>query len=213
MNSYIHASSKRFAAVSLLTLAVISTTLWSSKSQANADPMLGEVQYVGFNFCPRGWTQANGQILPINQYQSLYSLLGTSYGGDGRTSFGLPDYRGRTPIGLAGSNINLGQKGGSESITLITDNLPTHTHLATTVSTLHASSARGRLASPDMAVLADDGADRVYNNEAPDVSMADDALTSTTSIGPAGNHLINNMQPYQVLTACIALQGLFPSRN
>ena len=212
MNSYIHASSKRFAAVSLLTLVVISTTMWSSKSQANAEPMLGEIQYVGFNFCPRGWTQANGQILPINQYQSLYSLLGTNYGGDGRTSFGLPDYRGRTPIGLAPNN-NLGEKQGSESITLTTANLPTHTHLATTVSTLHASSDRGRLASPDMAVLADDGSDRVYNNETPDVTMADDALTSTTSIGAVGSIPIDNMQPYQVLTACIALQGIFPSRS
>jgi microcystin-dependent protein len=174
--------------------------------------MLGEIQYVGFNFCPRGWAQASGQILPINQNQALFSLLGTAYGGDGRTSFGLPDYRGRTPIGISNNN-NLGQKNGSESITLTTENLPAHTHVASTVSTLHASSARGRLASPDMAVLADDGSDRVYNNEVPNVSMADDALTSTTSIGPAGSATIDNMQPYQVLTACIALQGTFPSRS
>jgi len=190
----------------------LTTTLWSSKSQANADPMLGEIQYFGFNFCPRGWTQASGQILPINQNQALFSLLGTAYGGDGRTSFGLPDYRGRTPIGISNNN-NLGQKNGSESITLTTENLPAHTHVASTVSTLHASSARGRLASPDMAVLADDGSDRVYNNEVPNVTMADDALTSTTSIGPAGIAAIDNMQPYQVLTACIALQGTFPSRS
>lgn len=212
MNSYIHASTERFAAVSLITLMALTTTLWSSKSQANADPMLGEIQYVGFNFCPRGWAQASGQILPINQNQALFSLLGTAYGGDGRTSFGLPDYRGRTPIGISNNN-NLGQKNGSESITLTTENLPAHTHVASTVSTLHASSARGRLSSPDMAVLADDGSDRVYNNEVPNVSMADDALTSTTSIGPAGSATIDNMQPYQVLTACIALQGTFPSRS
>ena len=128
MNSYIHASTERFAAVSLITLMALTTTLWSSKSQANADPMLGEIQYVGFNFCPRGWAQASGQILPINQNQALFSLLGTAYGGDGRTSFGLPDYRGRTPIGISNNN-NLGQKNGSESITLTTENLPAHTHV------------------------------------------------------------------------------------
>ena len=121
MNSYIHTSTERFAAVSLITLMALTTTLWSSKSQANADPMLGEIQYVGINFCPRGWAQASGQILPINQNQALFSLLGTAYGGDGRTSFGLPDYRGRTPIGISNNN-NLGQKNGSESITLTTEN-------------------------------------------------------------------------------------------
>jgi microcystin-dependent protein len=186
------------------------------QANANSDPFLGEIQVMGSNFCPRGWTEANGQILPINQNQSLYSLLGTTYGGDGRTSFGLPDYRGRTPtgIGSGGSNIGnvlLGQRGGREAI--LGTFLPSHTHTATTTTTINASSGRGRTSVPTGAVLADDGADRIYSTEAPNVNLSSQAITSSTTVGAARNDEIDNMQPYQVVTVCIALQGTFPSRN
>lgn len=204
----------------LIVAPLIATTLMAgmhSQALANADPFLGEIQITGNTFCPRGWAEANGQILPINSNQSLFSLIGTIYGGDGRTSFALPDYRGRVPVGFgtsAGTNtIALGQKGGQENIVLTPDNIPQHTHTATTTTTLNASSGRGRTTSPFDAVLADDGNDNVYNAAAPDVAMATSALTSSTTINPTGNQPINNMHPYTTLRYCIALTGVFPSRN
>ncbi|GAB5378715.1 MAG: tail fiber protein [Aliiglaciecola sp.] len=192
--------------------ALISVFLQSSPVYANADPMLGEIQVVGFNFCPRGWAAADGQILAINQNQSLYSLLGTTYGGDGRTSFALPDLRGRIAIGYS-NDIRLGSRGGAEQVSLTAGNIPRHTHTATTTSTLNASSASGRTASPDNAVLADDGRDEIYNSQAPDVTLASTAVSSTTTIGASGSQSVNNMQPSQVMTVCIALTGTFPPRN
>lgn len=188
----------------------------SFATYANSNPFLGEIQVMGTNFCPRGWAEANGQILPINQNQSLFSLLGTTYGGDGRTSFALPDYRGRTPVGIGsgGSNIgdiSLGERGGLESI--LDNIIPSHTHSATTTTVINASSERGVTSVPTNAVLADDGADKIYNAESPNVNLSTQAITSSTVIGAASHNGINNMQPYQTLTVCIALQGLFPSRN
>ncbi|WJG10299.1 tail fiber protein [Aliiglaciecola sp. LCG003] len=196
----------------LLILTAISTMFWSNISAANADPFLGEIQYTGANFCPRGWLPAEGQILPINQNQSLYSLLGTTYGGDGRTSFALPDYRGRAIIGPNEQN-NLGSKGGNESINLNLQNIHSHTHTATTVTTVNASTKRADNASPSQALLGDDGNDNIYAPGAPDVMMATGSLTTATQIQPTGNNSLNNMQPYLVVTACIATQGQFPSRN
>jgi microcystin-dependent protein len=202
------------SAMSALVVLPLTITplLWSSASLATVEPLLGQIEFVGFNFCPRGWTKANGQILPINQNQSLFSLLGTTYGGDGRTTFALPDYRGRTPVGFDGEN-RLGSRGGEEEVLIASANLPAHTHEATTTTTLRASTDRGRVASPDNAVLADDGNDKVYIDASPDLTMADDALSSSTTISAAGDSPVNNMQPYLVVNACIALQGTFPSRN
>ena len=94
-----------------------------------SEPFLAEIRMVGFNFAPRGWALCDGQILPINQNQSLYSLLGTTYGGDGRTTFALPDLRGRVPV-HKGEGISLGQKGGTETVTLTAGQTPAHTHAA-----------------------------------------------------------------------------------
>lgn len=203
--------------LSTLLIAMAATFgIASFATYANSDPFLGEIQVMGTNFCPRGWTEANGQILSINQNQALFSLLGTTYGGDGRTSFALPDYRGRTPVGIGsgGSNIgdiSLGERGGQESIF---DNIiSSHTHTATTTTVINASSDRGRTSIPTNAVLADDGADKIYNGEVPDVNLSNQVITSSTVISAASHSGINNMQPYQTLTVCIALQGIFPPRN
>ena len=203
--------------LSTLLIAMAATFgIASFATYANSNPFLGEIQVMGTNFCPRGWTEANGQILSINQNQALFSLLGTTYGGDGRTSFALPDYRGRTPVGIGsgGSNIgdiSLGERGGQESIF---DNIiPSHTHTATTTTVINASSDRGRTSIPTNAVLADDGADKIYNGEVPDVNLSNQVITSSTVISAASHNGITNMQPYQTLTVCIALQGIFPPRN
>ena len=203
--------------LSTLLIAMAATFgIASFATYANSDPFLGEIQVMGTNFCPRGWTEANGQILSINQNQALFSLLGTTYGGDGRTSFALPDYRGRTPVGIGSGgssigDISLGERGGQESVF---DNIiPSHTHTATTTTVINASSDRGRTSIPTNAVLADDGADKIYNGEVPDVNLSNQVITSSTVISAASHNGINNMQPYQTLTVCIALQGIFPPRN
>ncbi len=169
-----------------------------------SEPFLAEVRIVGFNFAPRGWAFCDGQILPISQNQSLYSLLGTTYGGDGRTSFALPDLRGRTPIHVGSSNGSihlLGQKGGEETHTLSAAEMPQHTHPA------KASSAPGTIPVPAGNVLAD-SVNQVYVDPANLVDMNSGELLNV-----GGGQAHNNMQPTLVVNFCIALQGLFPSRN
>ena len=170
-----------------------------------SEPFLAEIRQFGFNFPPRGWAQCNGQILPINQNQSLYSLLGTTYGGDGRTTFGLPDLRGRTPVHF-GSGINQGQKGGVESHMLTTAEMPQHTH-SSSAST--ATGNQGSDTSPTNNVLASQA-----RRELPIYAEP----TSLTALRPAvtntgGGQSHENMQPFLAVNFCIALQGLFPSRN
>jgi microcystin-dependent protein len=166
-----------------------------------SEPFLAEIRIVGFNFAPRGWAFCDGQILPINQNQSLYSLLGTTYGGDGRTNFALPDLRGRVPIHV-GNGHSQGQKGGWETHGLTVNELPKHTHQ------LQASSTEGDTAVAANNVLAAESAADLYNavNNVQDMSSA--AVGNT---GGGQGH--ENMQPYLALNFCIALRGLFPSRN
>jgi len=171
-----------------------------------SEPFLAEVRIVGFNFAPRGWAFCDGQILPINQNQSLYSLLGTTYGGDGRTSFALPDLRGRTPIHVGASNGNhhtLGQKSGEETHTLSKNEMPQHTHLLKGTNTEDA----GQSDNPAGNVLAR-AIQQIYaafTSPAP--------FGSGTVANTGGGQAHENMQPYIALNFCIALQGLFPSRN
>ncbi len=177
-----------------------------------AEPFLAEIRIVAFTFPPRGNAFCDGQLLPINQYQALYSILGTTYGGDGRTTFALPELRGRVPIhkGAApgGSNHTLGQKGGEENVTLNGSQLPAHTHdfkVATSDATLplplHPSQGMGlsRLAKATTNMYGSGGTQQALNP------------ATVTSIGGNQSHI--NMQPSLVLNFCIALQGLFPSRN
>ena len=169
-----------------------------------SEPFLAEIRIIGFNFAPRGWAYCDGQILPINQNQSLYSLLGTTYGGDGRSTFALPDLRSRTPI-HKGDGHTLGQKGGAETVTLTAAEIAAHTHTA------KASSTTGDQVTPTGRVLAD-----VTD---PDLLYADPAAATTTALRPGtvtnagGGQAHNNMQPYLTLGFVIALRGLFPSRN
>lgn len=167
-----------------------------------SEPFLAEVRMVGFNFAPRGWAFCDGQILPINQNQSLYSLLGTTYGGDGRTSFALPDLRGRVPIHVGRSNgadHRLGSKSGEETHTLSGNEMPQHNH------SFQASSTAADSQTANGNVLA---SGQVYH-----AATNAQSMKSGTIRNAGGNQAHNNMQPYLAVNFCIALQGLFPSRN
>lgn len=171
-----------------------------------AEPYLAEIHMFGFNFSPRGWSSCDGQILPINQNQSLYSLIGTIYGGDGRTSFALPDLRGRIPIhsGAGGglTSRRLGEHSGIENVTLTQAQIPSHTHQMQSSSV----EADELLAAGN--VLAEVEGVPAYGSDTPTVPMHPNSLSNS-----GGNQSHSNMQPSQVINYCIALQGLFPSRN
>lgn len=164
-----------------------------------SEPFLAEIRIVGFNFAPRGWAFCDGQILPINQNQSLYSLLGTTYGGDGRTSFGLPDMRGRTPVHV-GNGHQQGQKSGEEKHTLSVAEIPSHGH------DWRVNNTPGNRPIPADASLS--GFNNGYRNGQELLNLRQETLAH----GGAGQGH-NNMQPYLAVNFCIALQGLFPSRN
>ncbi|BCU78622.1 tail fiber protein [Luteolibacter sp. LG18] len=167
-----------------------------------AEPFLSEIRIMSFSFAPKGWTLCNGQLLPINQNQGLFSLLGTTYGGDGRVTFGLPDLRGRVPIHMGGSH-TLGERGGEQAHTLSIAEIPTHTH------TLNASSNLATTNSPSNTMVL--GQSTAANLYAPANSFAAMAPTALSNIGGSQAHL--NMQPFLTLSFCIALQGIFPSQN
>lgn len=168
-------------------------------------PFLGQISIVGYNFAPRGWAQCNGQILPIAQNSALFSLLGTTYGGNGQTTFALPDLRGRSPmafgLGAGVSPRQLGETSGQETVTLQATQLPQHTH------PVNASPARADRANASGAQLAD-AADAIYASTPPTAELSSASLTATGGSIPHGN-----MQPYLALNMVIALQGIFPSRN
>ncbi|HRQ64618.1 MAG TPA: tail fiber protein [Xanthomonadaceae bacterium] len=165
-----------------------------------AEPFLSEIRLMSFVFAPKGWALCNGQTLPINQNQALFSLLGTTYGGNGQTNFALPDLRGRTPIHV-GSGHSLGQSGGEQAHTLSVAELPTHVHAVNA-----SSAASGGSAAPTGRYLG--GGNNVYHAPASLTAM------NPASVGNAGGsqaHL--NMQPFLTINFCIALQGIFPSPN
>jgi len=169
-----------------------------------SEPFLAEVRMFGFDFAPRGWAFLDGQILPINQNQSLYSLLGTTYGGDGRTTFALPDLRGRTPIHEE-NGYRLGAKSGEEAVTLSASEIPNHTHAAM------ASASPADSNSPVDHVLAAEVSPDAAYRVAEAANMT--ALRAETVTNAGGGQAHDNMQPYLTLNFCIAMQGLFPSRN
>jgi microcystin-dependent protein len=173
-----------------------------------AEPFLSEIRIMSFNFAPKGWAMCNGQLLPINQNQALFSLLGTTFGGDGRVNFALPDFRARVPIHV-GSGHTLGEKGGSQAVTLTIAQLPAHTHM------LMGSSANATTPLPTGNVLGR-GTTAVGGNPINyySTNVSNVVAMSPASVGNVGgsqSHL--NMQPYLALTFCIALQGIFPSPN
>lgn len=177
-----------------------------------SEAFLGQIIWVGFDFAPRNWAKCDGQILPINQNQSLYSILGTTYGGDGRTSFALPDLRGRTMVqqgtGAGISTVNLGQKFGVETVTISVNQMPAHNHTAT----LHAEDIAGPNNRPEGNKLGQTDVDTIYAAVADkeDVEMASDSVVFSQS--GAGDALANR-DPYQGINAIICLNGLFPPRN
>jgi microcystin-dependent protein len=167
-----------------------------------AEPFLSEIRIMSFVFAPKGWALANGQLLPINQNQALFSLLGTTFGGDGRVNFALPDLRGRTPIHV-GNGHTLGERGGEQAHTLSIAELPTHTHIA------NATSIQATIGAPNNTrLLAQTKGAAMYTN--PGNLQAMDP-GSVGNVGGSQAHL--NMQPFLTLSFCIALQGIFPSPN
>ena len=167
-----------------------------------SEPFMSEIRIMSFGFAPQGWALCNGQLLPINQNQALFSLLGTNYGGNGQTNFGLPDLRGRTPIHV-GSGHTLGEKAGEQAHTLSISELPTHTHL------LNATTAQASTNVPDTnTILAASNPQNLYAQATNPVAMSPAAIGNV-----GGSQAHQNMQPFLVLNYSIALQGVFPSHN
>jgi len=160
-------------------------------------PYLGEIKIISWTFAPKGWAFCNGQLLPINQNQALFSILGTTYGGNGQTNFALPNLQGRTPIHM-GSGFTLGQSGGEAAHTLTISEMPAHTHPAV------ASSNAASTPDPSNAFWAP-AASSAYSSS-PNTSLAPQAITNA-----GGSQPHQNLSPYLVLNFVIALQGIFPS--
>jgi microcystin-dependent protein len=166
------------------------------------EPFMAEVRIFATNYAPKAWALCNGQLLPINQNQALYSLLGTNFGGNGQTNFALPDMRGRVPVSCGGSFSVPGEAGGQAAHTLSIAEMPTHTHI------LLGSSEDGNLATTAGNLLAK-SANQFYHPVDGNLTAVNPA--SVTSVGGSQAH--ENMMPYLVVSFCIALQGLFPTSN
>jgi microcystin-dependent protein len=167
-----------------------------------SEPFIGEIKIMSFNFPPKGWAMCNGQLLPINQNQALFSLLGTTYGGDGRVNFGLPNLQGRTPIHM-GNGHTLGERGGEQAHTLSISELPTHTHTANAANVPATANAPS-----NTPMIAQSVGANMYGAASNLGSMSKQALAN---VGGSQAHL--NMQPFVTLSFCIALQGIFPSQT
>ncbi|MBL4607372.1 MAG: phage tail protein [Pseudomonadales bacterium] len=189
---------------SAIFVSALSCLTWTSVSAAS-DPFVGEVMWTGATFCPRGWANADGQLLQITQNTALFSLFGTTYGGDGRVSFGLPDLRGRVSVhtgtGSGLSNYRQGSEGGEEASSLSVSQMPAHNHL---INASEDKSSR----HPNGSVL---GFSRLWIYDAPvnaSTTLDSSALSDTGNSQPH-----ENRQPYLTMRACVALVGVFPSRN
>ena len=171
-----------------------------------SEPFVGEIRMFAGNFAPRGWAFCDGQLLAVSQNDALFSLLGTIYGGDGRTTFALPDMRGRIPIhagsGPGLSPRRLGAKGGAENVTLVVNQLPSHSHTA------KVSTAGGAESSPQDEYLGASPNVRVFRPDAPDQTMNTDSITN---VGGSQPHI--NLQPFLCINFIIALFGIYPSRH
>jgi len=191
-----------------------------------SEPYIGEICLFPYQYCPSGYAEANGQLLPISSNSALFSLVGTTFGGDGISNFGLPDLRGRAPVGFGSGNglspLVMGQAGGVQSVTLTQAQMPTHQHTATTTvnatSTLNVVSAAGNASTPVGKVIASSSSrDNQYSDAAPTDRMATGAVTTTanatTNVGAAGSSQpVATQSPYLALRYCIAMQGVYPSR-
>lgn len=190
--------SKKIPCFFSLTAAMMFMTTAPNSATAGMEPFIGEISYVAFNFAPKGWYQCDGQTLPINQYQALFSLLGTAYGGNGTTTFALPDMRGRVPVHQGqhpgGSMFNMGQVSGTENMALTVNNMPTHNHPATATSTSTSAIAPGSTATSTLKAVNSDadiktaagnslanakGLNTAYSASAPNVSMNSASIETT----------------------------------
>ncbi len=190
--------------ITTLIAGLASFTQVFTKPIMAIDPFIGEIQAFGMNFCPRGWAATDGQLLPISSNTALFSLIGTMYGGDGRTTFALPDLRGRTIIGKGQgpglSSRRIGARGGQESVVLSVQQIPSHSHK------LVAKKGRAtRKVAESNQLAAGTG---IYRAKGDDILLKNEAISKT---GAGQAH--DNMMPYTVITYCIALYGTFPSRN
>ena len=182
-----------------------------------SNPFLGEIRIMSFNFAPKGWVMCNGQLLPINQNQALFSLLGTTYGGDGQTTFALPNMQGRVPVhagqGPGLGNYTLSQTGGAQFVTLTASNLPAHAHSVSMTAQIPADSGNAGSAVPTGNNLANSVHTLNYSTSAPNVSLSSTISVGGTVGSAGGNQPLSTMPPYTVLNCTIALVGIFPSRN
>ena len=197
---------KNLLAASCVLLTVLCVPS-SARAQAT-EPFLGQLAWVPYNFAPRGWAFCDGQILSIAQNTALFALIGTTYGGNGQTTFALPDMRGRVPLHVGGSTgpglspYSLGQQGGQETVTLSQNQMPAHSHTAL------ASNTEASAVTPEGTVWAKKERVTMYAPGAPNVAMGAGA------IAPAGGSQPHeNMPPYLGVNCIIAMQGIFPSRN
>jgi microcystin-dependent protein len=190
---------------SLIVVALVLVGIVAAPAQAQNSPFVGEIEIVGFNFAPKGWATCDGQLLPISQYTALFSLLGTQFGGDGRSTFALPDLRGRMAIGQGQGpglqNYFVGEAGGEEQVTLTLNQIPTHTHRAMGSSaSADATAVSGNVWGTTAVFL--------YSSGSPSTPM------NGLAIGAVGGGLPHeNRPPFLVMNFIIALQGIFPARS
>lgn len=170
-----------------------------------SEPFLGEIKVISWNFPPKGWTFCNGQLLPINQNQALFSILGTTYGGDGRQTFGLPDLQGRTPLHV-GNGFTLGEHAGETAHTLGLSELPAHTHTLQGAAVNGDTPVPGPPLGPPATTLAN--VNNLYSSAPPNQTLSPGSIASA-----GGSQPHENMSPYLVLNFIIALTGIFPSVN
>ncbi|MBE1292797.1 MAG: phage tail protein [Rhodobacteraceae bacterium] len=209
--------SQTAAAAFLLTAGILGTP---HSAQAQSEPFLGQVSLFGFNFCPRGWAAAEGQLLPISSNSALFSLFGTIYGGDGRTTFALPDLRGRVPLhhgaGPGLSNLRQGSRGGAETHTMTVAEMPSHNHMVNANNGQGPNGFADRkgpandfLGSPSYNDPTNPAEDiYIYSDHDPTVQMDPRMIANT-----GGNVAFNIRDPYLTMNWCVALQGIFPSRS
>ncbi len=178
-----------------------------------ADPFIGQIEAFGFNFAPVGWATCNGQMLPISQYNALYALLGTTYGGDGVQTFALPDLCGRVFLGQGqlqgGSVYTLGQPGGSENVTLLASQMGAHSHVATVQ--FNGTNSGGTQQGPVGQVWAGGPSESSYKTSPTTANMG--ATAGATLQGAGGSQPHPNIQPYLALNYCICTEGVWPSQS
>ncbi|MDB5975503.1 MAG: phage Tail Collar domain protein [Nevskia sp.] len=205
-------------AFTLLALGFFLPGIHTASAQGQ-DPFVAQLMYVPYTFAPLGWAQCDGQSVQITSNTALFSLLGTNFGGNGQTNFNLPDMRGRFPVsygqGPGLSDYAVGDTGGNTTVTLLTQNLPSHSHGLSTVKTgqVSANSAAASSAVPAAHVLANTGRNFAYNAASPDVTLGG-TVTLSGNTGASGSGTpVSIMPPYLTLNCIIALQGVFPPRQ